>query len=241
MAPWILHDVHDPQSALPTRAKSQRARASRTWGDGAPAMPFSRLTISVTPYAPQPRGHRQHQEAGVGLAVVEDARPLAREGLKPRGERPPAIAARRWDRRRSPSPRDSCRLLSVVRWIRNVPQIGTARITTPIAWRSPGARRHGVVHRVGRLHAQHRRPLVVTEVGHARGLVAPRVPHDGGRGARLVDITRRPRMGSVTGHGSTAPGNTRSVSSRGRNGPAASVFRFKSSVLSMYAGPSSPI
>ena len=49
IAPWILHDVHDPQSELPTRAKSQRARSSSAWGDGGPATGFSRLTISVTP------------------------------------------------------------------------------------------------------------------------------------------------------------------------------------------------
>src|SRR5258705_9015272 len=50
MAPWILHDVHDPQSALPTRTKSHVVSAARISGLGAPAMPFSRFTTSVTPY-----------------------------------------------------------------------------------------------------------------------------------------------------------------------------------------------
>src|SRR5207248_6165154 len=49
MAPWILHDVHDPQSALPTRTKSHADSASRASGDGGPATGLSRLTISPTP------------------------------------------------------------------------------------------------------------------------------------------------------------------------------------------------
>src|SRR5207245_2317134 len=50
MAPWILHDVHDPQSALPTRTKSHVVRSARIDGDGGPAIPFSRLMPSRTPY-----------------------------------------------------------------------------------------------------------------------------------------------------------------------------------------------
>src|SRR5262245_14133488 len=55
MAPWILHDVHDPQSALPTRTKSHVVSAARMSGDGAPAIPFSRLTTSRTPYCSRRR------------------------------------------------------------------------------------------------------------------------------------------------------------------------------------------
>ena len=49
MAPWILHDVHDPQSALPTMATSHVVSASRIVGDGAPAIPFSRFTTAPAP------------------------------------------------------------------------------------------------------------------------------------------------------------------------------------------------
>src|SRR5499425_2602416 len=51
MAPWILHDVHDPQSALPTRTKSHVVRSAMIEGDGGPAMPFSRFTTSRTPWS----------------------------------------------------------------------------------------------------------------------------------------------------------------------------------------------
>src|SRR5215470_14396089 len=51
MAPWILHDVHDPQSALPTRTKSHVVRSAMIEGDGGPAIPFSRFTTSRTPWS----------------------------------------------------------------------------------------------------------------------------------------------------------------------------------------------
>ena len=51
MAPWILHDVHDPQSALPTRTKSHVVSAARMSGLGAPAIPFSRF-MELALYAP---------------------------------------------------------------------------------------------------------------------------------------------------------------------------------------------
>src|SRR5688572_17704744 len=45
----------------------------------------------------------------------------------------------------------------------------------------PGPKRHGVVGDVGRLDADHPRPLVVAEVRHDGGLGDPRVPYHRGR------------------------------------------------------------
>ena len=64
---------------------------------------------------------------------------------------------------------------------------GSTLIVVASSWDAPGAQRHRVVERVGRLDAQHPRPLVVAEVGHRLRLRDPRVPDDGGRGARALD------------------------------------------------------
>ena len=106
---------------------------------------------------------------------------------------PASISDRRCDRRRSPCGRTHG--VSSGGMLRDVLQIAAARITTPIAWRVTRAERHGIVHRIGRLHAQHARPLVGAEIGHAGGLVAPGIPHHGGRGARLVDDQPPPEHG----------------------------------------------
>src|SRR5262245_28606305 len=47
--PWILHDVQDPQSALPTSARSHWESAARASADGGRATGFSRLTTSPAP------------------------------------------------------------------------------------------------------------------------------------------------------------------------------------------------
>lgn len=50
MAAWILHAVQEPQSALPTRTKSQVAvRSAIARGDAGPATGFLRTITSRTP------------------------------------------------------------------------------------------------------------------------------------------------------------------------------------------------
>ena len=86
-AAWTLHAVQDPQSLVPTKAKSALSFMLSTmrWIGG----PLEGLlsTTGAAASATEPRDlahHRLKQGAGVHLAVREDARPQALEALRSR-------------------------------------------------------------------------------------------------------------------------------------------------------------